>query len=110
MGWSSRIPNWDAAVEARSKRTGLWVVFRNDGGDVVACSTLLRQTCIESTLAEALGALQAVQLAGDLRSNHLLLEGDSAIIVDAIRGGESHLTAWRSVVMEIRRLLLRFVS
>ncbi|XP_038713390.1 uncharacterized protein LOC120007259 [Tripterygium wilfordii] len=102
--------NWDAATHSQTLRTGFGVVFRDVNGDVMACSTLDRPSLLDSTLAEAFAALHAIKLACDLGFTHLILEGDSSIIVAAIGGEEMYFSAWRSVILEIRRLLTYFHS
>ncbi|XP_038695493.1 uncharacterized protein LOC119992773 [Tripterygium wilfordii] len=100
--------NWDAAVHSQSQCTGFGVILRDICGDVMACSTMVRRSLIDPTLAEAMAALYAVQLSLELGFRHIILEGDSSVIVAAIKGEELNLTSWRSVILEIRRLLLNF--
>ncbi|XP_038717221.1 uncharacterized protein LOC120010502 [Tripterygium wilfordii] len=80
--------NWDAALHSPTNSTGIGVIYRDSSGDVLACSSLVWQTKLDPSLAEAMGALHAIKLARELGFNNLLVEGDSSIIVDAIRGEE----------------------
>ncbi|XP_038697979.1 uncharacterized protein LOC119995535 [Tripterygium wilfordii] len=102
--------NWDAAIENHDNYTSLGVIYRDMYGDLMVNSSLVRKTTLDPTHAEAMGALYAVQMAFELGFLLIILEGDSSLVVEAIRGEEMRLSTWGAVVMEIHRLLSYFVS
>jgi hypothetical protein len=77
--------NWDAAVDRRKKLIGIGLVARDHLGGVrgVMCSTVAYIS--DSTLAEALAARKGVELARTLGIRSFTLEGDSMVIVEALK-------------------------
>lgn len=79
--------NWDVSVKADSRRFGVGLIVRDFMGQVCAACCSVQEGCPEPTVAEAMGALTAVEFCRDLGFQKIVLEGDSKSVVQAVNGG-----------------------
>jgi hypothetical protein len=73
--------NWDAACNQSLKRLGIGIVARDKFGMVVATVAKVFPCIGDSLTAEAMGVWHAVQLGREVGSSHVILEGDSLVVV-----------------------------
>jgi hypothetical protein len=77
--------NWDAALELSNKRIGMGLVVRDGAGVVEAVSTVCIPFVTDPMLAEALGACHALLFCRQQRYTHVVFEGDSQVVVNALK-------------------------
>jgi hypothetical protein len=75
--------NWDAAINSKKKCMGVGVVARDDRGRVVAAKARFFPGIVNPTVAESMGAWQAVVMCCDMRFPQVVFEGDSLNVVSA---------------------------
>jgi ribonuclease HI len=100
--------NFDAAVSAKLNITGVGVVIRNDHGIpmAVACQ---RYPCVYDTdVAEALAAKVAIQLAWDMGMWNVEMEGDSSVVINALRVQEVCLATYGDLILDVQHLARSF--
>ncbi|XP_035539355.1 uncharacterized protein LOC118343962 [Juglans regia] len=88
--------NWDAGLNEGQGRAGFGLVARDSQGNVIASKKFSRPSLFDPLLAEAQGALYAVDLAIDLGCSSIILEGDSLSIVKCL---EQPVDRWDRVGM-----------
>jgi hypothetical protein len=79
--------NWDATVNKKNKIIGVGIVIQDHKGVVRATMCSSKPYVSDPTVAEALGARQAVELCRNLGFQNILLEGDAKEIVSEIASG-----------------------
>ena len=100
--------NFDAAVFPKHHSTGVGVVIRNGQGlpVVVACQ---RFSCVYDIAdAEALAARVALQLAWDSGLRNVEVEGDSLVVIRALKDQERCLASYGDIIMDIQHLAASF--
>ena len=88
--WLAPPPNWvkvnlDGATFGISSSAGLGAIIRNDMGLVMAAFTQPIPLPTSVEMVEVLAARGALCFAKDLSSNKVILEGDSEIIIKALK-------------------------
>ncbi|KAL5845509.1 hypothetical protein ACOSQ4_011467 [Xanthoceras sorbifolium] len=73
--------NSDVAVDARGRRLGFGVVFRDSVGEVLVSYTSLLPGLFSSDIGEALAILLGLRLAGDMGFPSVCVESDAASVV-----------------------------
>lgn len=76
--------NFDAHISEVGE-VGLGVVYRDHHGNIVALGVKRVEARWEVSLAEALGARYAMELATRLGYRRVVLEGDSLIVINAVK-------------------------
>ncbi|KAL5780225.1 hypothetical protein ACOSQ2_010962 [Xanthoceras sorbifolium] len=84
--WQAPSPGWikinsDVAVDARGRRLGFGVVFRDSVGEVLVSYTSLLPGLFSSDIGEALAILLGLRLAGDMGFPSVCVESDAASVV-----------------------------
>ncbi|XP_038707170.1 uncharacterized protein LOC120002468 [Tripterygium wilfordii] len=82
--------NFDAAI--KPPNIGLGMVARNEDGVHIASRSLCVQGPSDPFFAECLAATEALRFANSLQYGSIILEGDSALVISALRSGECALT------------------
>jgi ribonuclease HI len=100
VGWLKT--NWDAAISKEWKKAAFGVVVRNVEGGVVAASVTVVPFVTDPTSAEALGAWHSLSLCRRRGFNHVLLEGDSSVVVSAINNTLPCLSSYGQVIEDTR--------
>ncbi|XP_012846331.1 PREDICTED: uncharacterized protein LOC105966312 [Erythranthe guttata] len=95
--------NFDASVNAVDGVCGLEVIARSESGECVGWRTKCITQHLEPTAAEAKAALMAIELARDNNWQRIVLEGDSSVVIAAVR--ESNCNAdYGTIVSDIIRI------
>lgn len=77
--------NWDVAINSIMRTMGVGIIVRENKGQVHAAYSKTILSMREPVVAEATGALFAVEFSRDLGIQDVDLEGDSLQVVQAIR-------------------------
>ena len=98
--------NFDGAVSREDKRAGLGVVIQNHQGQVLASlsKNIMLPPSIEDV--EALAAVRAVSFAAGLGFSSIIIEGDSEVVIKALKCKESltmfgHLISVARLTMDV---------
>ena len=100
--------NFDAAVFPKHHATGVGVVIRNGQGlpIAVACQ---RYPCVYAIdNAEAMAARVALQLAWDVGLRNVEVEGDSLMVITALKDQERCLASYGDIIWDIQHLAVSF--
>ena len=100
--------NFDGALFQADNCAGIGVVIRNGDGQVMA--SLSQNIPLPSTVieVEALVARRALILAQETGFTRVVLEGDSQILINALKTGLHTLAHFRHIVQDIRYLAASF--
>ena len=100
--------NFDRAVFSKDKFSGVGAVIRDENGLVLgSCSKHLPQA-YNAVEVEALAAATALALAEDLGMQRVILEGDSLVIIKALREEEQFFSPVGLLLEDVRMLSLSF--
>ena len=100
--------NFDGAVFSKDKFSGVGAVIRDENGLVLgSCSKHLPQA-YSAVEVEALAAATALALAEDLGMQRVILEGDSLVIIKALREEEQFFSPVGLLLEDVRMLSLSF--
>ncbi|XP_050249318.1 uncharacterized protein LOC126696677 [Quercus robur] len=82
--WPRHKVNFDGAVFREDDSAGVGAVIRDEKGFMVAAMAEKIPLPYSITALEALAAIRALRLAGDIGLESFILEGDSKITIDAL--------------------------
>ncbi|XP_059455324.1 uncharacterized protein LOC132185582 [Corylus avellana] len=102
--------NWDAALCSKRGLAGMGVVIRNSDGDVVAVRCMTKQGLTNPLVAEAWAGVQALIFGREMDLNHIVLEGDAKIVVDALLLTEPNWSKIGHQIADMKMLLDAFPS
>lgn len=88
---------------------GIRVVVQEDRGRVIATLSKTRLGLFEPTTREALASFHAACLRRNLGIQHLFLEGDVKLVVDALNSNTSTWSRFGHIVKDTRRILHTFL-
>ena len=100
--------NWDVGLEEKHNRTGVGVIVRDFSGKVIAARSLTIQTKQEPVIGEAMGAIYAAEFGRDIGVQNVTLEGDSLLVVKALKAATENLSSYGHLIDDTRWLLQRF--
>ena len=100
--------NFDAAVFPKNQSTGVGVVIRNGQGLPVAVACQRYPCAYAIADAEAMAARVALQLAWDVGLWNVELEGDSLLVIRALKDPELSLASYGDIVQDIQHLAVSF--
>ncbi|KAL8485077.1 hypothetical protein ACS0TY_027394 [Phlomoides rotata] len=75
------------------------------GGSFVAARSLTVVGCMSVDVGEAMGFMEALSWIKELRLSHVLLEGDSIIVVDVIKSTESSFSSFGDYIASCKSLI-----
>jgi hypothetical protein len=94
--------NWDVGLEEKYNRIGVGVIVGDFFGEVIAARSLTIQTKQEPVIGEAMGAIYATEFGCDIGDQNVILEGDSMLVVKALKAATENLSAYRHLIDDIR--------
>ncbi|XP_041027032.1 uncharacterized protein LOC121267250 [Juglans microcarpa x Juglans regia] len=100
--------NWDAAVDKIRAKIGIGIVVRDCEGRIIATMRRKQSLLPLHSLAEAYGALLAVDFALDLGLTKTIFERDSLQTVQALKKEEDQLSSFGMYVSETKMKLRNF--
>ena len=98
--------NFDGAVFKETEEAGLGVVIRDSHGQVLAslAEKIKLPSCSDEV--EALAAVRAIILAMDLNLPSFIVEGDSEVVISALRSEEDSFSSFGHLISSIKHFLV----
>ncbi|XP_059454979.1 uncharacterized protein LOC132185192 [Corylus avellana] len=108
--WTAPLPswfkaNWDAGVDIKQGRVGSGAVLRDHQGKMWAARSQTRHGFLDPSVAEALGALLAVQLCMEMGIQQVQLEGDAKNVIMVVNSEASDESSKGQLPTDIRSSL-----
>ena len=97
--------NFDSAVFRETDEAGLGVVVRDHQGRVMASMSEKIKLPSSSYEVEALAAVRAISFALELHLPSVIVEGDSELIILALRSEEESFTSFDHLIFSIKQSL-----
>ena len=97
--------NFDGAVFHETDEAGLGVVVRDHQGRVMASMSEKIKLPSSSDEVEALAAVRAISFALELHLPSVMVEGDSELIILALRSKEESFTSFGYLICSIKQSL-----
>ncbi|XP_050277977.1 uncharacterized protein LOC126719473 [Quercus robur] len=96
--------NFDGALFRDINKVGLGVVIRNDHGQVLASLSEQIQLPFSSDLVEAMAAARAISFAHELSLSNYILEGDSEVVIKALKSNDDSLSSFGHILASAKTL------
>ena len=106
--WPRHKVNFDGAVFREDDSAGVGAVIRDEKGFMVAAMAEKIPLPYSITALEALAAIRALRLAGDIGLESFILEGDSKITIDALAGNIMEHAEFGNLFEEAKWLASQF--
>ena len=100
--------NFDGAVFSKDNFSGVGAVIRDENGLVLGSCTKRLPQAYSAVEVEALAAATALALAKDLGVTWAILEGDSLVVIKALREKEQLLSPTGLLLEDVRMLSQSF--
>jgi hypothetical protein len=100
--------NWDAALDRAKGYICLGAIICDSAGNVLATHGITKEGFVDSTIAEALGAVFALQLGREMGLRRIQVEGDAKLIVEAINLGDGDGSMRGHLIADIRVVFWAF--
>ena len=97
--------NFDGAVFKEKNEAGIGVVVRDSHGLVIASLAEKIQLPSSSDEVEALAVVKAVTFAMDLNLPSFIVEGDSEVVISALRKEEDSFSSFGHLIFSIKHYL-----
>lgn len=97
--------NWDDAIAQQEERMGVGVVIRDEKGTVIAALCKLVDGHFDPVTADAAAALSTVEFCLEVGVQDILLEGDSATVVEAVRNQSPNWFHYGQIIDDIKIVL-----
>ena len=98
--------NFDGAVFRETEEAGLGVVVRDSHGQVLASLAEKIKLPPCSDEIEALAAVRVITLAMDLNLPSFIVEGDSEVVISALRSEEDSFSSFGHLISSIKHYLV----
>ncbi|KAF5468365.1 hypothetical protein F2P56_012522 [Juglans regia] len=102
--------NWDSAVDKVNGVIGVGVTVRDSIGYTIATKQTNKILFPDPLLAEAFGALKAVQFGVELGLSQVVVEGDSLQVINALRSDIEGCNSVSMYVSEAKLILQNFAK
>ena len=104
--WTAPTPdsykiNYDGALSNADNKSGIGVVVRDCHGDVIASLVQQLDQAYQPVEVEALAACRAVEFASELGLHRATVEGDSEVVVRALRYKEYGLAPYAHLIKDV---------
>ena len=96
--------NFDGALFKDINKAGLGVVIRNDHGQVLASLSEQIQLPFSPDLVEAIAAARAISLTHELSLSNYILEGDSDVVINALKRNDDSLSSFGHILASAKTL------
>ena len=98
--------NFEGAVFKETEEAGLGIVVRDSQGKVLASLVEKIRLPSSSNEVEALATVQAITLAMDLNLPSFIVEGDSKVVISALRNKEESFSSFGHLISSIKHGLV----
>ena len=104
--WTAPTPdsykiNYDGALSNADNKSGIGVVVRDCHGDVIASLVQQLDQAYQPVEVEALAACRAVEFGSELGLHRATVEGDSEVVVKALRYKEYGLAPYAHLIKDV---------
>ena len=96
--------NFDGALFRDINKVSLGVVIRNENGQVLASLSKQIQLPFSSDLVEAIAVAQAITFARELSLSEYILEGDSNMVINALKRNDDSLSSFGHILASAKSL------
>ena len=96
--------NFDGALFRDINKVGLGVVIRNDHGQVLASLSEQIQLPFSFDLVEAIAVAWAISFAHELSLSNYILEGDSDVVINALKRNDDSLSSFGHILASAKSL------
>ncbi|XP_030924605.1 uncharacterized protein LOC115951568 [Quercus lobata] len=93
--------NYDGAVLDEENKAGVGVVIRDCNGEVIASLIQQLDQAFQLVKVEAIAACRAVEFGNELGVGCAIVEGDSVVIVKALRNKDNGLTSFAHLINDV---------
>jgi ribonuclease HI len=100
--------NWDTSICSQRGLVGVGIVCRNHLGEVLGVQRKIVEGFFDPLVAEAWAGGRVIQFGMELGFTHIVLEGDSKLVVDAINAEGPSWSKIGHLVEDIQILLQNF--
>ncbi|XP_030970588.1 uncharacterized protein LOC115990962 [Quercus lobata] len=97
--------NFDGTIFHETDKAGLGVVVRDHKGRVMASMSKKTKLPSSSDEVEALAVVRAISFALELHLPSVIVEGDSELIISALRSEEESFTSFGHLISSIKQSL-----
>ncbi|XP_041017938.1 uncharacterized protein LOC121260160 [Juglans microcarpa x Juglans regia] len=94
--------NWDAALNLRTKRMGIGIIVRDEGGEVLVIVCVQKKYVSQVALAESYTLWKAIEICNDLDIRNVILEGDALTIVNVVNRDDEDLSWFGHIIEDIK--------
>ncbi|XP_030945809.1 uncharacterized protein LOC115970295 [Quercus lobata] len=96
--------NFDGALFKDINKAGLGVVIRNENGQVLTSLSEQIQLPFSSNLVEAIAVARAITFAHGLSLSNYILEGDSDVVINALKRNDESLSSFDHILASAKSL------
>ncbi|XP_050280506.1 uncharacterized protein LOC126721501 [Quercus robur] len=93
--------NYDAAISNAENKAGIGVVVRDYNGEVMASLIQQLEQAYQPVEVEAIAACRAVEFGSEIGVDCAIVEGDSEVIVKALRNNDNGLTPFAPLINDV---------
>ena len=93
--------NYDGAISEADNKAGIRVVVRNCNGEVMASLGQQLEQAFQPVEVEAIVACRAVEFGSEIGVDCAVVEGDSEVIVKALRNRDNGLTHFAPLINDV---------
>ncbi|XP_050259880.1 uncharacterized protein LOC126704942 [Quercus robur] len=98
--------NFDGALFKDTEEAGLGVAVRDSHGNILASLAEKIRMPSSSDEVEALAAVRAITLAMDLNLPSFIVEGDSEVVISALRKKEDSFSSFGHLISSVKQILV----
>ncbi|KAF5468997.1 hypothetical protein F2P56_013102, partial [Juglans regia] len=102
--------NWDGATDKAQGLIGVGVVARDSAGHIISTLRTSKHLFPDPLLAEAFGALQAMNFGLELGFTQVIIEGDSLQVVRALKNEKEGWSSASMIMNDTKVLLQKFAK
>ena len=100
--------NYDVAIFSNSNNSGIGVVIRNRKGLVIASLAQRLSQAYKAVEVEAMAAIRALEFAGEIGVDRIMVEGGSTIVTKALKTKHPGLASYGLLIEDARVLERNF--
>ena len=104
--WTAPLPdiykiNYDGAISSADNKSRVGVVIRDCKGEVIASLIQQLEQAYQPVEVEAIAACRAVEFGSEIGVNCAIMEGDSKVIVKALRNKDNGLLSFAPLINDV---------
>ena len=103
--WNKYNINYDGAISNAKNKAGIGVVVRDCNGEVMASLIQQLEQAYQPVEVEAIAACRAVEFGNEIGVDCAIVEGDSEVIVKALRNNDNGLIPFAPLINDVSLFL-----